>query len=171
MQSDDDATPEDAEDLPAAQFVQVMAAAPENVPDGHVRQVLEPADEENPAGQLTHTATDVAPDDAEYFPAAQFVQAAVPVAIVYVPAGHTEHSVDAAEEYLPVAQTTQEIDAVAPAVVEYRPAGQFVQLLSPLVAAKVPAPHSKHSVEPAGAYDPVLHELHDDTAVWRYSAE
>ena len=84
-------------------------------PAGHARDThaLAPADEDVPAGQLTHA---LAPAPAEYVPAVQFVQALAPAA-----------------ENDPAVQL---IHAVDPAPAEYDPAVQFAHDEAPEAAVK-----------------------------------
>jgi hypothetical protein len=122
------------------------------------------AAENLPAAQSRQVSTAVAPTAAENLPAVQFEQAEAPVEVMYVPAVHSEQvATDAdgapvcpyfpaeqsvpeqveapAAEYLPAKQLMQVLATVAPTVVEYLPAAQFVQLGAPACEYD-PAGHS-----------------------------
>ena len=98
-----------------------------------------------------HTVSAVAAGIVEYFPATHGVQAAEPVATLYVPAAHVEHmpsgpvypalqadtmhaalDVLALGEMKPESHPRHDATAVAPTVAEYVPAGQLVHASLPV---------------------------------------
>jgi hypothetical protein len=122
------------------------------LPSGPVDPALQvqPAAAEQPvhdapelAGQAAHIVLNVAPAVGEYFPAAQSVQTALPVASLYLPATHVVHTLPSGpvEPALQVqavtavlwlgelefaGHATQVAIAVTAVVVEYVPVGQLV---------------------------------------------
>ena len=68
-----------------------------------------------------------APEELEYFPAAQLVQDIVRDAEVYLPAPHSVQLVAAMPEYCPLEQLTQPAEEPRPVRALYVPAGQSVQ--------------------------------------------
>ena len=68
-----------------------------------------------------------APEELEYFPAAQLVQVVVRDAEVYLPTPHAVQLVAAIPEYCPLEQLTQPADEPRPVRALYVPAGQNVQ--------------------------------------------
>ena len=99
--------------------------------------LLPPTTPENaPAGQRTHTVE--------------------PLLAAYAPAGHGWHAdallaMPTPVEYCPAAQAAHAETAVAPAVTEYRPAAQLVQLAEVAIPVPVeycPAVQLTHAVEP-----------------------
>jgi len=74
-----------------------------------------------------HAEEEVEPVLGLYVPAEHGVHAEEevdPVLGLKVPAGHCVQVVSVADEYVPAAQSVQELDDVAPKVVEIDPAGQ-----------------------------------------------
>jgi hypothetical protein len=76
------------------------------------------------------------------------VQVQVPVAAVYVPAGHDEQATDPTLEYCPLPHLLEH-EVVFAMVVLYRPQAQPEQTQVPVDDAYVPAGHSVHAVAPA----------------------
>ncbi len=123
-----------------------------------------------PGAHERQTESTLAPMSVPYFPAAQSVQLAWPVAVLYLPAMHNEQSVDAA---LPVsglaAPTGHAVQAVftvvdaywpaahalhvvpRPVTDEYMPTAQSAQSLTmtdPVPTRNVPATHATQAVVP-----------------------
>ena len=67
---------------------------------------------------------------------------------LYVPAGHSLHSVAPAPEYVPKLHIVHTVLDDAPSDVEYLPASQGVQLLAPLASEYFAAGQSVHEVCP-----------------------
>jgi len=118
------------------------------------------------AGHVTQVAVDVA----EYVPTPHGVQAVLPLAILYVPAAHGEHTppfgpvnpalqVQAAIAELKLGElespghVTQA--AVAAVIPEYVPAPHGVQAALPLAILYVPTAHGEHT-PPSGPVNPAL---------------
>ena len=113
-------------------------------------------------GHAEQVVATVAPAVVEYVAVAQLVHCALPVAILYVPAAHGEHTPPSGPVYpmlqvqpvdeLHTVQVEPELagqarhvaDAVAPAVSEYVPAPQFVHAAEPVKSLYVPATHAVH---------------------------
>ena len=158
--------------LPVA-ILYVPAAHGEHAPpSGPVDPALQvqPAAAEQPvhdapelAGQAAHIVPNVAPAVGEYFPAAQSVQTALPVAILYLPATHREHTppsgpVDPALQVQAVTavlglgelefagHATQVDSSVAPVVGKYFPVAQSVHAAEPLAILYLPVTHAVHAV-------------------------
>ena len=82
-------------------------------------------------------ATVVAFTATEYLPASQLSQAVAPDSVLYFPGGHDEQfavNADAAPvcPYVPAEQIVPEHE-VAPALPEYLPASQLVQVVEPVI--------------------------------------
>ncbi len=105
--------PVEAENLPAAQFVQA-----------------DPPSVYWPMAQETHAVAAVAPDDSVAVPAAQLAQAELPVEFEYVPSTQFVQA-DPPVAYCPMVQETHEDDAAAPTELVAVPAGQLVQMELP----------------------------------------
>ena len=172
-----------AEYVPAAQSVQTAlpvailylpaAHAEQTPPSGPVEPALhvQAATAELEIGELEltharHVATAEAPAAAEYVPAAQSVQTALPVAILYLPAMQAVHEppsgpvnptlqVQAARAVLGLGEfelpghATQVDSSVAPVVGEYFAAAQSVQTALPVAILYLPATQAVH-VPPSG---------------------
>jgi hypothetical protein len=183
--------PVEAEYLPAAQLVHpalplvslyVPATHGEHGPPSgpeYPALHVHAKDEELIAGELEfrgHTPqldAAEAPTVLECVPDPQLVHAALPLAILYVPATHAEHVPPFGPEY-PALQahavtselelgafaftghTTQVVAVVAPVVLEYVPAPQLAHASVPLAILYVPATHGEHGPPPGPAY-PALH--------------
>jgi hypothetical protein len=139
-----DAAPTVVEYLPASQLVQ--SAVPVAVlylpatqllhapPFGPVVPALQmqlataalPIGEYELVGQLPHVS-DAAPPVVEYFPATQSVHAALPVAVLYLPAKHAEHVFPSG----PVKPALHLHDAESPPPVDWEFAGQFEHAQAP----------------------------------------
>jgi hypothetical protein len=117
---------------------------------------------------------------AEYVPAVQCVQAAVPVVGLYVPAAHVEHIPSgpvypgsqgshiqelmdelAMEEVEPAGHARHVSVVVAAGVAEYMPAAQSAHTALPVVVLYLPATHAVH-VPPFGPEKPAL-QVHTNT--------
>jgi hypothetical protein len=107
-----------------------------NLSGEHAAHVVEKLVAENlPSGQSMH---DVAPDEAEYEPAAQFVHADA-AAPEYVPGGHVTHMEEALfDENLPAGQFTHVFCDVDPYAAEYVPAEHLWHCRVPVWLAYVP---------------------------------
>ncbi len=133
--------------------------------------VLRLAESESP-GHVTQVAAAVAPVEAEYVPAPQDVHPALPLAILYVPAIHDEHTPPSGPVYpaLQVQSATASLElgelelsghvtqvaaAVAAVTPEYVPAPHGVQAALPLAILYVPAIHDEHT-PPSGPVNPAL---------------
>ena len=115
-----DVSPDVIEYLPAAHSVQLLDEAEENDPAEHERQV-EAAE---------------APVSAEYVPASQVVQQVEAVPAAYLPAKQRVQADAAAAEYVPAAQMVQ-VEAIS---AENVPATQLVQTVEATDAEYLPAP-------------------------------
>jgi len=123
-------------------------------------------------GHVRQAAAAVAADVAEYVPTPQDVHPALPLAILYVPAAHGEHTppsgpvnpalqVQAVIAELKLGELKlpghvwQVAAAVAPVEAEYVPAPHGVQAALPLSILYVPAAHGEHT-SPSGPVNPAL---------------
>jgi len=115
------------------------------------------------SGQLRHLSELLAPSVPEYVPTKQFVQAAVPFVILYLPTAHNVHTPPSGP-VAPALQTHAVITAlrapetvfggqvrhapapVAPTVVEYVFTAQSVQLLFPVTSLYCPATQRTHTL-------------------------
>jgi hypothetical protein len=126
------------------------------------------------AGHAIHVVATVAPTVVEYVPAPQSVHAALPVAVLYLPATHGEQTppsgpvkptlqVQAVRATLElgelelVGHPIQVVATVAPAVVEYVPAPQSVHAALPVAVLYLPAAQAAHGPDPSGPEKPTLH--------------
>ena len=124
------------------------------------------------AGQVTHAVAAVAPVLVEYVPVPQSVHAALPVASLYLPAAHGEHTppsgpvepvlqVQAVAAELGLGElelpghATQADSTVAPVVAKYFPAAQSVHTAEPVVLLYFPLAHAEHTPA-SGPVDPTL---------------
>jgi hypothetical protein len=123
-------------------------------------------------GHARQVDSAVAAVETEYVPTPQLLQAALPLAILYVPAAHVEHtppsgpvdpalqvqsamaSLELGELELP-GHVTQAAAAVAPVESEYVPTPQDVHPALPLAILYIPTPHIKHG-PPSGPVYPAL---------------
>jgi len=71
--------------------------------------VLDPAAEVKPAEQAVHVDDEIAPKEAEKFPAAQLVQLEELLLAAYVPEGQSEHGVNPDTEKVPDEQGVPQI--------------------------------------------------------------
>ena len=111
-------------------------------------------------GHTTQVAAAVAPSAPEYAPAPQFVHVILPIASLYVPAAHGEHTppsgpvnpalqAQAAAAVLELGElelpghVTQVAAAIAPVVSEYVPTPQLVHAALPPPILYVPAAHGE----------------------------
>ena len=125
------------------------------------------------AGQVTHAVAAVAPVLVEYVPVPQSVHAALPVATLYLPAAHGEHTPPSGpvEPVLQVQAVAAELglgelelpghakqvdSIVAPVVAKYFPAAQSVHAALPVVILYLPVAHGEHT-PPSSPVDPALH--------------
>jgi len=115
------------------------------------------------SGQLRHLSELLAPSVPEYVPTKQFVQAAVPFVILYLPTAHNVHTPPSGP-VAPALQTHAVITVlpgpetvfggqirhapapVAPTVVEYVFTAQSVQLLFPVTSLYCPATQRTHTL-------------------------
>ena len=115
------------------------------------------------SGQLRHLSELLAPSVPEYVPTKQFVQAAVPFVILYLPTAHNVHTPPSGP-VAPALQTHAVITVlpgpetvfggqirhapapVAPTVVEYVFTTQSVQLLFPVTSLYCPATQRTHTL-------------------------
>ena len=124
------------------------------------------------AGHARQVDSSVAPAVAEYLSAAQSVQTALPVVVLYLPATHAVHGpplgpvnptlqVQAMRVKLAIGElelvghVRQVVATVAPTVVEYVPAPQSVQTALPVAILYFPATHAVHG-PPLGPVYPAL---------------
>jgi len=123
-------------------------------------------------GHAIHVVAIVAPDVVEYVPPVQSVHAALPVAILYLPATHNTHTppsgpvkptlqVQAVRATLEIGELElvghpiQVVATVAPTVVENVPAAQSVHAALPVAVLYLPATQAVH-VPPSGPVYPAL---------------
>jgi len=115
----------------------------------HDKDIEAPGDEENvPPGQAVHVEDDDEPTLVEYVPAGQLKQPEAPVPTWYMPALQVAHEDDPGESayvpteqleqalvdaaaYVPLPQSAQADDAVAPTALDAVPAAQPTQLKDP----------------------------------------
>ena len=119
-------------------------AATQYLPDGQGRH----AEAATPfvAGLYVPTPQSICSPTGQYFPAGQCSQlpAAVALAALYVPAGHTVCVADAAGQKEPAGHASQEA-AVAPSVLRNVPAAQGMATDMPAVLQKVPGGHCRQA--------------------------
>jgi hypothetical protein len=105
----------------------------------------------------------VAPESAEYEPAAQGAQAAAPATTAVVPAPQLAHDAAPAAEDMPAAQTAHVAAEVAPVAVEYVPGRQLVQAPAASLARNDPrGQEASHAGAPVAEKAPAVHATHEE---------
>ena len=105
--------------------------------------------EYEPALQCRQVRIFVAAITDEYVPARQFVHA-IAAAADQEPGLQLVHVLEPAAEYEPELHDKQTFARLAPTVVEYWPAAQFVHVFAAEVSEYEPGEHCAHAVEPEG---------------------
>ncbi len=143
------AAPAAAAKVPTPQDEHSAEPAEAYLPVAHAEQ--KPTAENLPAGQLVQLVDAAAPVATRKAPAAQLVQAVLPVVLVYwpgaqgahvglataaeeVPAAQLKQPQELATENAPALQPTQLAAAVAPSSLEYVPATHLAHLAAPVAA-------------------------------------
>ncbi len=94
---------------------------------------------------------------AEYAPAGQATQRAVPELTSCVPAAQPVHALAPTVAYWPATHAAHVVDAAAPVAAEYKPAAQAMQLGAPGADWYMPAAQGVQPPAPPAEYRPAAH--------------